>query len=336
MLTLSDGIRSVTVMGDAPADAINAPLTKETVERNLTKLGGTVYAVRSFDIDLTDGLMLPISRLNDLRRRAVAAWEEQTQSGETHTFLPDQRKRSAREKVPYRSARFRHPEQISPLAKSYFDRIFVPLGKETADCNGAILPPVLFDSTLTTVRRMLAKAAESGIRDALVGNLGHVALAKEANLMTVGDFRLNATNSETVLQLEALGLESVILSPELTLPQVRDVAGNTALIVYGRIPLMTLEKCVIKEIADCRLCATYTVRLRDRKGITFPVLREWEHRNVIYNSLPTAMSDKQKALTEADVRSPHFLFSVESRKEVEEIIRAYQSGRPLPQGGRRI
>jgi hypothetical protein len=43
-----------------------------------------------------------------------------------------------------------------------------------------------------------------------------------------------------------MGLEEVILSPELTLPQMRDVGGNTSAIVYGRIPLMLLEKCVGK------------------------------------------------------------------------------------------
>ena len=44
-LTLSDGTRSVTVCGEIPMAALNAPLTKENVERILRKTGGTAYDI---------------------------------------------------------------------------------------------------------------------------------------------------------------------------------------------------------------------------------------------------------------------------------------------------
>ena len=133
-----------------------------------------------------------------------------------------------------------------------------------------------------------------------------------------------------------MGIQTVLLSPELTLPQARDIGGDTALTVYGRIPLMTLEKCVIKEIADCKRCQENNVCLRDRKGIEFPVLREWEHRNVIYNSLPTNMSDKQEALDRAHIRVRHFIFTIESPEEVDKVIGAYLEHDSLPFPVRRL
>jgi hypothetical protein len=122
----------------------------------------------------------------------------------------------------------------------------------------------------------------------------------------------------------------------LTLPQLRDIKGNTATVVYGRAPLMTLEKCVIKEIADCNVCTSGKAILTDRRGVTFPVLQEWEHRNVVYNSLPTCMSDKQDVLDRHNIVNRHFIFSVESRKEVEEIIKAHQKNLPLKDTVRRL
>jgi hypothetical protein len=93
---------------------------------------------------------------------------------------------------------------------------------------------------------------------------------------------------------------------------------------------MTLEKCVIREIASCAECDRRDhVMLKDRRGVEFPVIREWEHRNVIFNSLPTGMSDREDALLRAGVTNRHFLFSVESRKEIDEIIRAYIAKKPL-------
>jgi putative protease len=122
----------------------------------------------------------------------------------------------------------------------------------------------------------------------------------------------------------------------LTLPQARDIKGDTSLIVYGRIPLMTVEKCVINEIADCDTCAKNSAILTDRRGVRFPVLREWEHRNVIYNSLPTSMSDRQDQLAKAGIVSQHFIFSTETLDEVDEIIHSWKKGEALPYPVRRI
>ena len=315
--------------------AINAPLTRQTVERNLTKLGGTPYTVREFSLELDEGLMLPISRLNELRRRALQALEEQDTAPlpEEH---PLRLRKPQSKRADRRTAYFYRPEQITALAKEYFDIRFLPLHKFTPDANGVALPPVIFDGDLPTAEKLLADAVRQGAEYALVGNLGHLAAVRRAGLLPIGDFRLNVTNRESVCEWERLGVSSLILSPELTLPQLRDVGGDTSAIVYGRIPLMTLEKCAIREIADCQACATDRVEITDRRGISFPILREWEHRNVIYNSLPTNMSDRQDRLTRAGISARHFIFSTEKADEVDRVIRAFSSSSPLPGQVRRI
>ncbi len=335
MLSLSDGTRRVTVTGDVPMPAINAPLTHETVERNLSKLGGTVYEIGDFSLELDEGLMLPISKLNDLRRRAIQALETEyvPSKPEENAYVP---KNPSQQRGNSRSARFRSREQITPLARGYFDRVYLPLADYDNIADGVVMPPVIFDRDTDKVMRMLKLAAEKGAKYALVGNLGHLAFVRRAGLIPVGDYRLNATNRETLAAFEALGFDGVILSPELTLPQIRDVGGNSSVIVYGRLPLMTLEKCAIREIADCSRCATDRVLLRDRRGVEFPILREWEHRNVIYNSLPTCMSDREESLSRAGVTARHFLFTVESPDEVDAVIVAHQHGTPIACQVRRI
>ncbi len=334
-LTVSDKTRKISVEGDIPQVALTAPLSAEHLERNLSKLGGTIYSVGSFSVEMDDGLMLPVSRLNDLRRRAIAAWEADFAPQKAEK-LPYVVQKSQKERDNMRSARFYSPEQITPTARAFFDRIYLPLGKETPECDGVVLPPVVFERDCKAVAEMLSKAAAKGVRYALVGNLGHIDIVKQAGLIPVGDFRFNVTNCETVCALEEMGIDSVILSPELTLPQARDIKGDTSLIVYGRIPLMTVEKCVIREIADCDTCAKNAAILTDRRGVRFPVLREWEHRNVIYNSLPTSMSDRQDQLAKAGTMAQHFLFSTETPDEVDEVIRLWKKGEALPYPVRRI
>ena len=335
-LSLSDGRHTVTVTGECPLEAQNAPLSRENAERSLLKLGNTPYEAKRFTLTLDEGLMVPVSHLNDLRRRAVAALEEKrvpTSAFSTRPYVPCA---SAEKKCARKSGRFYSAAQIPPAARAFFDRIYLPLNRHTEGVEGVVLPPVIFDGDAETVRKMLREAKERGARYALLGNLGHLALVREAGLTPVGDFRLNATNKESVAALEALGLEEILLSPELTLPQIRDLAGPCSAIVYGRIPLMTLEKCVGRELGSCEDCTAGTLTLRDRRGAEFPVLREWEHRSVICNSLPTSMSDRQDRLLAAGITGGHFLFTTETAEEVDRVLSAFRDQLPLPHPVRRI
>ena len=99
---------------------------------------------------------------------------------------------------------------------------------------------------------------------------------------------------------------------------------------------MLLEKCVGKEIGDCRTCAADENALVDRQGERFPVLRLPPHRNILVNSRPTVMSDKRRELLAAGLAGGHYIFTVESAAEVDAVIRAYQSGTPLAGKMRRI
>lgn len=335
-LCVSDGIKTTEVCGDIPEDAIKVAADRETVLRNLTKLGGTPYRLKSADLALDEGLSVPLSKLNALRRNAIDALTKQVSIARAPAaprYIPE---KPCGKRQTLNTARFYSPDQISAAAQNYFDILYLPLGNYAENANGVILPPVIFDSERGRVRQMLENAVKIGARHALVGNIGHVDLAKEFGLEIHGDFRLNSTNSETVGILECLGVRDVILSPELTLPQLRDIRGNTAAVVYGRIPLMVLEKCIGKDIADCNVCNSGKLALTDRRGVSFPVLREQDHRSVIYNSIPTGMSDRVRELDRAGIINRHFIFSVETARQIDAVINAYKNGESLPMQVRRI
>ncbi len=335
-LTLSTDKGSVTVLGDPPLVAQNAPMTADDYSAKLSKLGATPYVARRVVVDCDDGLMVPVSRLNALRREAIEKLDAVGRLAPTEFSTP-QRPHGRRKAA--KTARFALPEQITDAAREYFDTIYLPLEHYDGSVSGVVLPPVVFDHELYRVEKLLERAVELGAKDALVGNLGHIELAKRHGLTLHGDFRLNAFNTDSVAALERCGVVDVILSPELTLPQLRDISGDTSAIVYGRIPLMTLEKCVICEASGCpgrggdQNCRAEIV---DRRGVAFPVMREGEHRNVIVNSLPTSMSDKQTDLTRAGITDLHFIFTVEAPKEIDRVVDAFKTGRPLDVRVRRI
>ena len=208
---------------------------------------------------------------------------------------------------------------------------YTPIEQYEGQTNGVLLPPVIMDSEREDMLAQLRRAESLGAKHVLLGNLGHVALAKQTSLLLHGDLRLNITNAESVAAARSLGFEDLMLSPELTLAQMRDLGRGMSAIVYGRLPLMVTEKCVGRELSSCEQCTAGKTVLCDRRGVEFPVLRAPAHRSLIFNSLPTYMADRGAELARLGLGTHHFLFTTESPAEIRAILRAYEQGTP-PKG----
>ena len=114
----------------------------------------------------------------------------------------------------------------------------------------------------------------------------------------------------------------------------KNMAYMGSTVVYGRLPLMLTERCFTRETHGCEQCGKGM--LTDRRSMRFPMLREYLHRNLICNSLPTYMGDKQAALAGTAPVGEHFIFTIETPDEAARVLQAYRSGRPLAGQVRRI
>ena len=336
-IELSVRDRDITVFGDTPDDAITAPVSEESVRRSLGKLGGTPFELVDVSIELDGGLIIPVSKLNALRRAAVdALLEEKSEKREATVSSDACADKPSGKRTDRRTAIFFDPRSITDKARSYFDIIYMPLEAYDGSVSGVALPAVIFDSERDKAELMLRQARERGAKYALVGNIGHLDLAIGAGLIPHGDIRLNVSNNHSMKEMERLGFEDIIVSPELTLPRIRDIGGRRSAIVYGKIPLMVTEKCVGKEIADCDACRGGRVYLKDRMNVSFPVFREWQHRSIIFNSVPFFMADKQDELVRAGISAWHFVFSDESTSEVDAVIDCYKNKKAYNKPVRRM
>ncbi len=231
-----------------------------------------------------------------------------------HITLPDiELPKRKQGRVPITTARFRSASQIPDSHD--LSHVYLPLFKYQSAADGVILPPVIFDSELDAVKRELERAAEKGAKHIMLGNISHLAIAKEFGLVPHGDIRFNVFNCFSAGAVaEEGGLGSLLLSAELTLPQIRDITllGDTlkGVVVYGRLPLMLLEKQVGKD------------KLRDSRGAVFPVLSDGK-RDILYNSVPIYMADQLDRLDKASVEERHMIFSDESKGDAMKVLYAY-------------
>ncbi|MBE6547436.1 MAG: U32 family peptidase [Ruminococcaceae bacterium] len=345
-LKISFGDLMVSAEGDIPQTAINAPIDEDCVQKSMLKLGDTPFIVNKISISLDNGLMLPVSRLNSLRRSGIDKLLSELTTKQIPKFTNKFPAPPSKERKKQRIGRFLFPSQITDKAKKFFDKTFLPLERYDSSADGFVLPPVIFDSEKDAVMRLINSAIKNGATCAMVGNIGNIELVRDLGIDIFGDFRFNVTNSLSVAKLNSIGVTNVTLSPELTLPQTRDISGDCATVVYGRIPLMTLEKCIIRDTHGCEACEKFSreqengnmrfAQIKDRRGFIFPVAREWQHRNVIYNSMPTCMSDKPDELSKANVTNQVFMFTTETPQQVDQVIHAYIKKIPLEGSTRRI
>ena len=341
-MTITDGVRSVSVYGEIPALAEKSPLTPDGVKARLAKMGNTNLSLSTDNIQLSldENINLSPSSINALRREAASAFEAADRD------LPEidytsVRKSGENGEKPLTTALFlSESAYLSALSRrgellSRLDVAFLPYNATDEAfrvAGGVYLPPVILDRELDSVLRGLENAQNNGVMYALVSNIGQIALAKQLGFRLIGDFRLNVTNGESAAVYRDMGVEQLILSPELTLPQARDVGGS--LISYGRIPLMITERCFISENFGCGSCNKCS--LTDRKGEKFPMMREAEHRNLILNSIPTYMGDRSEELRSYRLRSHHLIFTVEGAEEICSVLSAHLGGLSLPRRVRRV
>lgn len=217
------------------------------------------------------------------------------------------------------SARFYDPKSIP--AEHPFDIVYLPLEKyDEKYANGVLLPPVIYDRDIEALEKKLSECKAEHI---MVSNIGQIALAKRSGRILHGDFRLNVFNALSADILIGMGLSDIILSPELTLAQIRDIILQKAVIIYGAQPLMLLEKRLTHRA------------LRDRKSADFPIIAEGG-RDILFNSQKTYMLDREKELKNAFINNRHFIFTTENRSAVLSVLKEYKEHTPKQSGVRRI
>ena len=334
-----DGNRAVT-SGSIPERARRQGITEGYLTDQMYKTGGTPYFCVENKAKAEPGLFLSASEINELRRSLIS------QLSEKRALPPDRRRfrlEKGPENVPVSSEpvwiyQVRTAEQLCPeLAELKPDYLYVPVTLMDENFsllrpfidNGvkiaALLPRVITDDQIPAVYEMLTKAFENGINEAVVGNLGHVMLARRAGMKVRGDFGLNAFNSRTLEVLRDAGLLSATASFELRIAQIKSMAKplDTEMIVYGRLPLMVSDQCVIRHSAQRCNCQT-PGQLTDRTGSVFPVVKEFGCRNVIYNAHKLYLADKRDDMYSAGLWGLRLLFSTESARECVEVAKAYK------------
>ena len=341
--------RQCSLKGHKPEKARVSELTEDALISRLEKTGGTPYYCTDIQASVAPGITLSAASINALRRdvlNMLTALRARREAPKLGKFRP----------APRHPGNHRHPEltvqvttreQITGrLLKSAPAVLYVPLhilAQDSAFCAElvrkcnvcAVLPRIVHDGELPNLRRDLLLVKSFGVEEALVGNLGLLLPVRDCGLRTRGDFGLNLYSSASVNIARELELQSATLSFEMTLPQIRDVskALPCEILSYGRLPLMVTENCLIKNRTGECACQLTSVKLTDKTGAEFPVIRDGAScRSVLLNGKKLNWLDRQSDLSRLGLWATRLYFTTENPKEVDRILADHRSPGPFDPG----
>jgi len=276
-LSVSDGENTVEVSSERlPEIALNKPITRERIEEQLYKTGNTPFAFENLDVRLDGNLTVPISEINNLRRKALEELYNKKAAGniEKRTELVGEwgkdlfnfpgNGRKAKNDVKISVYFFEWNENCqNDAVYENADIVYIPF-KEFVNIKNlnhfhnikkmgcsiyAALPSITRGNYDRIIKSKLAQVVDSGIIEGLLlGNIGQLEYVKDiSNIKIRCDHSFNIFNRMSLQQLDGLGAVGATFSPELNIEQLKNILSychiDKEVIVYGRLPVMVSEYC---------------------------------------------------------------------------------------------
>lgn len=334
-----------------PEKALKVALTRERVIENISKLGNTPYSLDQLVVTLEEGLSVPISALNSLRREAIESLSEKRE------VRHPQRKAKEQPPVlrlPYgalgskpKSREYRINVKVDTLTQleavlsQPVDRIYYgdlnTLPEALRLCNNQGIPiflrtpGIMRNKDVEKVEAVVDRGEISGL---LIGDLGMLkALKKQKAISLKADYQFNAMNSHSIQQLLQWGIKGITLFPELDFKVIKQlqIIDGTELeaVVYGSLPVMTMEYCPLQQLRECnhqcKKCPKapyqYLWGLKDQKQMIFPYGKDSWGRTVILNSQVLFMLDRLDEFFKLGVNTLRIEITVEGPHEIVETLK---------------
>ena len=334
-------------------EAKNKGLSEEKIRDQLSKLGDTQFSLNNLKIDLSENSFLPLSVLNELRRDGSDLLNDYLQNVNSRKRFNDEDYREKKEKVlnlnkdvkmdkRKLSIKLDSIEQLDEIELKKLDRIYLPSADNLVEIVKDLkekeievyisTEKILYESEFKSLEKNL-EPIKSIIDGVSVQNIGTLNYIKENYDFKIhGDIGLNIFNSYTVDFFKKMGLDSMTLSAELNLSQIKNIdklaGGDLEAIVYGYLTVMVTKTCpmaLVKGCKDDRECKTCKFAdgygLNDRMDKTFYMSRKEDYTN-IYNSVPLIVLDSMDQIYSSGISSGRLDFTIE-RENIKEIQTAY-------------
>lgn len=343
------------------------PLSEEIIRKQVSRLGTSVYEMKSLHCDIAGEVMVPMSEINEARRKAVEALdalrlkEIEAREHRPEPKFTDRIARPTPKKAHFLVAVDTLGKAEAALAagadgilfggESYEHRVIAPEEYERAwqmarEAGARIdfnTPRIVHDGQQKHVERLLAAFAAFPPDAVHVHNIAMLALVRRLTDFAIhADYSLISYNKQTLAFLKDYGVAGATLSPELTAKEIRQLAKESPLpltcIVHGRLELMVSNYCVTGSfLGGCgegpctQPCTRGHFALKDRKDALFPLaMDQFCHMHVL-NSKVLSMMPHAMKFRAAGIETMQIEAKAMGEKEIAAIVKAYRKAMAFPE-----
>ena len=333
--------------------AQNQPLTEERVRVQMEKLGNTPFEWERLDIQMDENIFIPMKTLNETRRQALEALEQELTKPFKRAEVPHvslktgQKNKKRTENLPiYVSC-----EDLD-TARSLYKRegirgMYLPFsvmekcleqgleqGLEMYLATPHIMRGKLPQGFLETAGKWL----KQGMTGFLVRSLEAFAALKSAGLADkcVLDHSMYTWNDRASAFWEEQKVMRNTVPVELNEGEIRHRDNrHSEMLIYGYLPLMISAQCVHKNLYGCNHKEEW-VSLKDRYEKEFPAVcycNPWKMENtgntvpcynIIYNSIPFGLLKEKEQVERLGLHSLRISFTTEKAEQAVRIFEEFK------------
>ena len=208
---LSDSINNIEVKSEFNVEeSINRPITKETIEKQINKLGNTIYEFSELNIISDDNIFINIKDLNEIRRKAI----DKLNNKRLYTIS------YKKEEYSIELKEFNDEVGYTYLIHSMDDYLKIKdRAKEIIVDDIDLYNELVLDNKVTLkLPRVLYEHPNYNVR-LLIGEYGSIDTYNDI----YSDFSFNIANSYAVAFMHSLNIKRVTLSIELNVSQIKNL-----------------------------------------------------------------------------------------------------------------
>jgi putative protease len=351
----------IKVIGeDSIQPAEKQGVSEAKISEQMNKTKDTPYIFESIDIKIEENSFLSLKTINSLRRDAL----EQLSYKRTNSYEGRIEEIDIKQGISYFTAKAARDSssqlELIVGVKSLqagirainagADSIYIfgdyrykeslqLIDELSAHCNSSkcslfyVFPQITRDAETKAITNMLMQATERNKELGLVvSNIGHVKIAERMESAKVrGNFTLNALNSAALDFYHLRGLQSLCVSPELNLTQIKDLKSAAQIeleaVVYGYLPAMITEYCPASAAGGCDICESGcngNYGIIDERDKLFKVINMGNCRSTILNSDVLCVYDNLSNIIESGISKLRLDFYDEDEEVVFQIVKAYK------------
>lgn len=347
------------------------PLTEEIIKKQVERLGTSVFELKKLTCHITGEVMVPMSEINEARRKAVEALEKQrlaefpaykdpakiqgrawpVEEKQTETPRPARLMVSVESLEQMKAAieggadgilfggnSYRHhaiSEEEYRLAWAFAQKARVRFDLNT--------PRIVRMNAQKSVENLLKTCLECRPASVHVHNIATLSLVKKVTDIPVhADYSLISYNGTALEALQGLGASEATLSPELSEGQIRKIAKESPIpltcMVHGRLELMVSEYCVTGSFlggAGEKPCSQPCQRgkyfLKDRKEALFPLVMDQYCHMHVLNSKTLSMLPHAMKFLPSGISTLRIEGKYFSPGEIRQLVAAYKMAMNLPE-----